>query len=217
MKPKTFFFFFIILSLIPSLKAQRITDYGLLGGVTYYNGEINPTRQFYSPSPAFGGFFRVNINKRYAVRISGIYGTLKGSDNDFPNRVLTDRPPHTFSNALMDFSSQLEFNFMPYITGEDRFINSVYAAGGLGYALVLGSSNSLTIPFGVGFKINLTKRLSAGIEWSFRKTFVGDIDDIPNLLDHTLVNNNDWYSFFGLFISYKFVKFAADCPAYKNN
>ena len=218
MKPQTFFLFFIvILFFYPDLKAQRITDYGLLGGVTYYNGEINPTRQFYSPSPAFGGFFRVNINKRYAIRLSGIYGTLKGSDNDFPNRILTDRPPQTFSNALMDFSSQLEFNFMPYITGEDRFLNSVYAAGGLGYALVLGSRNSLTIPFGVGFKINLTERLSAGAEWSFRKTFVGDIDNLPNLLDHTLVNNNDWYSFFGLFISYKFVKFAADCPAYKNN
>jgi len=214
MKQYIFFLLFLLVFLNPDSRAQRLTDYGLLGGVTYYNGEINPTRQFYSPSPAFGGFFRVNINKRYAVRISGLYGKLKGSDNDFPERTLTDRAPETFSNTVMDFCGQLEFNFMPYITGESGFLNSVYVAGGLGYALFLGSSNSLTIPFGVGFKINLTKRLSTGAEWSFRKTFINDIDNIPNLLDHTLVNNNDWYSFFGLFISYKFVKFAADCPAY---
>jgi len=197
MKKYIFFLLLILSFFIAESRAQRFTDYGLLGGVTYYNGEINPTRQFYSPSPAFGGFFRVNINKRYAIRISGLYGELKGSD------------------TVMDFCGQLEFNFMPYITGENHFLNSVYVAGGLGCALFLGSSNSLTIPFGVGFKINLTKRLSTGAEWSFRKTFINDIDNIPNLLDHTLVNNNDWYSFFGLFISYKFIKFAADCPAYK--
>lgn len=215
MKPYKYIPLLIFVFLGPGSSAQRFTDYGLLGGITYYNGEINPTRQFYSPSPAFGGFFRVNINKRYAVRVSGLYGEIKGSDNDFPERNITDRAPTTFSNQVMDFCGQLEFNFMPYITGEDRFLNSIYAAGGLGYALFLRSRNSLTIPFGVGYKINLSRRLSMGGEWSFRKTFVTDIDDVPNQLDHTLVNNNDWYSFFGLFISYKFVKFAADCPAYK--
>ncbi len=215
MKKYTLFLVFFFTLLTPGIHAQRQTDYGLLGGVAYYNGEINPTRQFYSPSPAFGGFFRMNINKRYAVRISGVYAGLKGSDNDFPDRNLTDRSPVTFTNTVMDFCSQVEFNFMPYMTGEDRLVNSVYIAGGLGYALFLGSSNSLIIPFSIGFKINLTDRLSTGAEWSLRKTFVDDIDDVPNVLDHTLVNNNDWYSFIGLFISYKFVKFAADCPVYK--
>ena len=214
MKKYLFSIVFVLIVIHPHSEAQRFTDYGLIGGVSYYNGEINPTKQFYSPSPSLGGFFRVNINKRYAVRLSGIYANLRGSDNDFPNRSLTDRPPVTFTNTLMDFSSQLEFNFVPYITGEEKFINSVYIAGGIGYSLFLGSSNSLTIPFGIGFKINLTKRLSAGAEWAFRKTFIDDIDEVTNLLSNTPFNNNDWYSFFGLFISYKFVKFAADCPVY---
>ncbi len=215
MKKYTVFIVLTFVIFITDSKAQLYSDYGLIGGISYYNGEINPTRQFYSPSLAFGGFFRLNINKRYAVRISGLYANLSGSDNDFPERTLSDRTPVSFTKSLMDFCGQVEFNFLPYITGEESLLNSVYVAGGLGYSLLLGSSNSIVIPFGVGYKINLTKRLSAGAEWSFRKTFIDDIDDVPNLLDNTLVNNNDWYSFIGLFISYKFVKFAAECPAYR--
>jgi hypothetical protein len=37
---------------------------------------------------------------------------------------------------------------------------------------------------------------------------------VENQLGNTLLNNNDWYSFIGVFITYKFFKFAADCPAY---
>ena len=32
---------------------------------------------------------------------------------------------------------------------------------------------------------------------------------------HSVIHNNDWYSFLGVFITYKFFNFAAECPAYK--
>jgi hypothetical protein len=207
--------FIISLIIFPTLNAQHQSDIGLLAGCAYYNGEINPTRPFYSPSPSFGGFFRVNINKRFAGRLSGYYLTLKGSDLDFPERFHPERRDVTFSNSLVDFTGQVEFNFLPYVTDEGKFLNSIYIAGGIGYSIMLKSTNSFVVPFGLGFKINLGDRLSTGLEWSFRKTFVDDIDTFPNRLGNTLLNNNDWYSVFGLFISYKFVKFAADCPVYK--
>ncbi len=212
---KHFISFALILLVLPVVKAQRQTDFGLLAGGAYYMGEINPTRQFYSPSPSFGGFFRWNINKRFAGRLSGYYLSLSGDDNDFPGRIDPGMDGMSFSNSLIDFTAQAEFNFVPYMTGEGRFLNSIYIAGGIGYSTILSGSNSLVIPFGLGFKIDLSERLSTGLEWSFRKTFVDDIDDFANPLENTLLNNNDWYSIFGLFISYKFVKFAADCPAYK--
>jgi hypothetical protein len=205
----------LILIALPLVKAQRNTDFGLLVGGAYYLGEYNPTKQFYSPSPSFGGFFRWNINKRYAARISGYYLSLRANDNDFPGRVDPYIDYTSFSTSLIDFSVQAEFNFAPYITGEQRFLNSLYIAGGIGYSNSLNGNNSLIIPFGLGFKINLSDRMSIGAEWSFRKTFIDDIDNFDNPLGHTLLNNNDWYSIFGLFISYKFVKFAADCPVYK--
>ncbi len=196
-------------------KAQRYTDFGIIGGGAYYMGEINPTRQFYKLSPAVGALFRVNINKRFAVRLSGIYAGLRGSDQDFPDRYIPLRSPQSFSKQILDISGECEFNFLPYITGEDKWLYSTYVAGGIGTGIIIGNKPFLTIPFGVGFKVNLTTRLSAGCEWSFRKTFRDDIDNVENQLGNTLINNNDWYSFVGIFISYKFFKFAADCPAYK--
>ncbi|MBN2522045.1 MAG: hypothetical protein JXB24_02175 [Bacteroidales bacterium] len=211
MKQLIIIFFLFSFSLT---KAQRYTDFGLIGGGTYYMGEINPKRHFYKLSPAFGALFRININKRYAVRICGIYAGLRGSDSDFPDRNVPLRSPQSFNKQILDFNSQLEFNFLPYITGEEKWLYSTYVSAGLGCGISTGSSPFLTIPFGVGFKVNLTKRLSSGCEWSFRKTFRDNIDNVENQLGNTLLNNNDWYSFIGVFITYKFFKFAADCPAY---
>ncbi len=195
-------------------KAQRNIDFGIIGGGTYYMGEINPRRHFYKLSPAMGALFRFNINKRYAVRLSGIYGGLRGSDADFPDRNIPLRSPYSFSKQVLDFSGQLEFNFLPYITGEEKGLYSTYIAGGIGCGISIGSKPFFTIPFGVGVKVKFTARLSSGCEWSFRRTFRDDIDNVENQLGSTLMNNNDWYSFVGVFITYKFFKFAVDCPAY---
>lgn len=193
--------------------SQRNADFGIMAGGSSYFGEINPVKPFYKPSPAFGGFFRFNINKRYAVRFNVAYMPITGSTSDFPERVYNFTEMTDFSTGILDVALQAEFNFLPYITGEAKSISSTYIAGGLGMA----SNDGLTatIPFGLGVKVNLGERLSSGAELSFRKTFTDELDQIENPLGNTLLNNNDWYYFFGLFISYKFVKFAADCPVYK--
>jgi hypothetical protein len=176
-------------------------------------GDLNNVNFFYSPSPAFGGFFRLNLNKRFAFRLSGNYVTLRGNPATYPDLPIAVFNP-SFPSSIMDFNLQSEFNFMPYITGEDRGMNSLYVAGGIGYSLILGRRGSITIPFGLGYKLNISDRLSAGLELSFRKTFTDALDNVQSVLGNNWLNNNDWYSVFGLFISYKFVKFAGPCPAY---
>lgn len=205
---------FFLICFFELTSAQRNVDIGILIGAASYQGEVNPARPFYSPSPSFGGFFRMNINNRYAVRLSGYYARLKGDINDFPDRNYVGIQQNEFNTRVLDFTGQFEFNFLPYITGDKKSISSTYLAGGLGYAQ-FKTSGSFIIPFGIGAKVNIGERLSTGIELSFRKTFIDKIDENPNPLGNTLLNNNDWYSILGLFISYKFVKFAADCPVYK--
>ncbi len=86
--------------------------------------------------------------------------------------------------------------------------------------------------FGFGFRYSLTNRIGLGVEWGMRKTFTDYLDDISTeyYLDFTSLNeikkedylsdpsstkhapgmqrgnprNNDWYSFAGLTISYRF-------------
>ncbi|MBN1950485.1 MAG: hypothetical protein JW801_04735 [Bacteroidales bacterium] len=203
---------FIIVPMLAS--GQRYADYGIFVGGASYMGDLNGINPFFSPSTAAGGFFRLNFNKRWAGRLSGNYVTLAGNPEAYPNLPVVGFNPD-FPSALMDFAVQAEFNFLPYMTGEDQYARSLYVAGGLGYTMLLGRGGSFTIPFGIGYKFNVTPRLAVGAEMSFRKTFTDQLDNVSSVLGNSLINNNDWYSVYGLFISYKFVKFAADCPAYR--
>ncbi len=109
---------------------------------------------------------------------------------------------------------------MPYTPNVADHAYTPYISTGIAGALVLNSdqsaTNLLSIPFGLGFKMNVSKKVTVGAEWSFRKSFNDRIDGIENPSGvHSVIHNNDWYSFIGIFITYKFFNFAAECPAYK--
>jgi hypothetical protein len=208
--------FFVSLTMLSF--AQHNSDIGIFAGISSYMGDINPKKYFYSPSPAYGGLYRYNINKRYALRLNVIYSTIKGSDLDFPNIYHPDRPNVSFSTSLLNLGGNFEFNFLPYAPTENQWDYSTYITAGLGYSVIMNSTanakNHVNIPFGVGIKVNITDRLSSGAELTFHKTFTDTLDGVAGPLEKSLVHNNDWYSFIGVFITYKFFKFAAKCPAY---
>ncbi|MBN1118912.1 MAG: hypothetical protein JXA77_17005 [Bacteroidales bacterium] len=223
MKKTVFFILGLVLS--TSLFAQRKVDLGFIGGTDFYLGDINSTRLFYSPRYAVGPIFRYNIDDRVSVRFHGVYANLSGTDSDFENNITKRPTPVSFSVNLVNIASQVEYNFFDYKTGIEAGEFTPYMFGGIGYSMVLSSTveNSgvspeqhFTIPFGVGSKLNVTRRMSAGVEWSMNKAFSDRLDGVISPLDDAelLMFNNDWYSFFGLFITYKFFKFAADCPTY---
>jgi len=201
--------------------AQRNANFGIIGGIAYYMGDINPSRHFYKPSFAFGGIYRINFNPRFALRGNVYYTTLRGSDTDFdllhPDRFYE---PITFRTSVLDLNMQTEFNFLPFTPNIGRFNYTPYVSCGLGFSMALSSTaesrHHLTFPFGIGAKLNISKRISSGIEWSFRKSFTDLIDGIKNPTgEQSIIHNNDWYSYLGIFITYKFFNFATDCPAYE--
>ncbi|MBN1416796.1 MAG: outer membrane beta-barrel protein [Bacteroidales bacterium] len=216
---KLFFVVFVFIS-IPTM-AQRNANFGIIGGISYYMGDINPSMHYYNPSFAGGLIYRININTRYAIRGNAYYTTVSGSDLDFPELLHPDRPyePVTFSTSLLDLNLQGEFNFLPFTPNVGKFNYTPYVSCGLGFSMALssdaGTAHHLTLPFGIGVKLNLTKKISTGLEWSFRKAFSDIIDGQENPTgDQSLIHNNDWYSYLGIFITYKFINFAIDCPAY---
>jgi opacity protein-like surface antigen len=201
---------------------QRAANIGIFAGTAYYLGDINPNRHFYRPSLSLGGIYRYNINSRYAIRFNAYYVKLSGSDLDFPSQVHPDRPmnPAMFTTSLLDVAVQGEFNFLPYTPDVANFAYTPYVAVGIAGGLILSSDqnaqNFLSFPFGLGVKVNFTSRISGGAEWSFRKTFSDRIDGVENPSGvQSFIHNNDWYSVAGIFITYKFFNFAADCPVYK--
>lgn len=213
----------LFISAFQFVRSQGKTEIGVQIGAAYYQGDINKSQIFYSPSMSYGVMVKYNLSKHFAARVEGVYGTLKASDSDFSNPE-NDLRGTSFTANLIDLAFLVEFNFMPYTSSgyikknTDRF--SPYMFLGVGTNVLLGSGgfeNPVTIPFGLGIKYNIFERLTLGLEWSYRKTFNDQIDGVINVQDDNntpIIHNDDWYSFCGVFLTYKISKTKIDCPTY---
>ncbi len=168
--------------------AQNKIEIGGFFGTSYYLGDLNPQKQFYKPSVAFGGLARYVLTDRYAIK--GTLGAARIKGNYPDNNILFPQgnTPYSFNNFLVDGSVQMEFNFKSY---DHPFIGSTnftpYVSLGLGTTVYkrisIENGNDikqtvfiLSLPFGIGAKYKINKWIKIGAEWSFRKTFVDDLD-----------------------------------------
>jgi hypothetical protein len=201
--------------------AEKKHEGGLFVGTSYYLGEINPSRQFYAPSLAVGAMYKLSLNKRDALRIHAYYGQFRGSDRDFNNQYQQNRNV-SFSASLLDINAIFEYNFLPIHFNARQRAFSPFLFVGLGYEFILQSQNNIgnhfAVPFGVGVKYLVSKKVTVGAEWSFRKTFRDNIDGLENPGEtkyKSSISNTDWYSFAGFFITFRLFDHSGDCPAYR--
>ncbi len=205
-----------------ALTGQRQADFGIFAGASSYIGEINPTRLMYSPQPAGGIFYRYNFNPRHSLRTSIFLGGLSGDDADFNNDFQLNRG-ESFSGIIGEWALQFEFNFLPYSTQDKKWNYTPYIAGGAGIVFIntVATTYEPVVPFSLGFKVNVHKNIGLEAEYGFRKTFYDNFDGLEDL-DYTdqegdsRIHNNDWYSFAGIALTWKFYNRMAGCPAYSD-
>ncbi|MFN8257894.1 MAG: DUF6089 family protein [Bacteroidales bacterium] len=210
------------------VKAQRkVHEVGLFGGVSYYMGDVNPSKLFYSVEPTFSFIYKYNINSRYGIRFNGTLSSLSGNDADSENGYQQQRN-HSFDIALYEFSVLCEFNFLPFKPESQYEFFSPYLVAGLGAMLYPAQSGSAPVqpvlPFGVGFKYAINTRLCVAAEWTYRKTFTDYLDQlpsdnytqtpVPDNKQYSYSSSKDWYSFAGISFTYKFALGSLSCPAY---
>jgi hypothetical protein len=211
----------------PIVKGQDYavnTDLGIYGGTTYYLGDINPRRQFYAPGIAFGALAKHNFTPHHVLRANVYYGQMKGNDLDFKNDYQQFRG-RNFKTSLVDVHVGYEFNFLPYIISREHpTAHTPFMFFGIGYSLIVSSTvddisrGHLNIPFGIGYKYRFNPFISAGVEWDMRKTFTDEIDGVGNPGpngSYSRWHNNDWYSFVGIFITFRIFEESFSCPAYR--
>jgi hypothetical protein len=216
MKKSLFTLFCIFLTV--TLPAQQKADYGLMGGVTSYIGDINPGRLLYAPSPALGLFYRYNLHPRQALRLSLFSGGLRGNDLDFNNSFQTSRAA-SFSGRITELAAQFEFNFLPYSTMGKLWNYSPYFAAGIGGVYVTSANSTVVpvIPVSIGFKVKVHKNIGLEAEYGFRKTFYDNFDGLKDFVapsDYSWSHNNDWYTFAGVSVTWKIYSRLAGCPAF---
>lgn len=210
--------FFLIISILTlfvcSVKSQERRDVGIQAGGSYYMGDYNQGTPLYQPSPAFGLIFRYNLNKYYSLRLSASYSGLKGSYSSL-NQYLPG-VTGSFSKQLIESEGLCEINFMSFNT---RHLNkdnlSPYVILGIGGAYI-GGEITPQFPFGVGVKYCPISRITIGWEWRFCKTFSDNIDNYSNVYDGSkaIIHNNDWFSFVGLFVTFRLYNNNNTCPVY---
>ena len=196
------------------VSAQRNTDIGFFAGVPWYMGDLSTTVPVaHLVPPAIGPILRYNINMRNALRVHAVFYTLSDSEENFRGGLAE------FQSSFVDLGLDFEFNWWPYKTANRKTKYSPYVSAGLGYSLNYagGSVSHLYLPFGVGVKANLGQRLSGGVEVNMRKSFTDLIDGVTNVGSedvHSLVGNNDWHLFTGVFLTYKIFNYREECPTY---
>ncbi|MBL4623742.1 MAG: hypothetical protein JKY42_01155 [Flavobacteriales bacterium] len=212
----------IIKKIVPN---TRSTEIGLFGGVSYYNGDLNPASQF-NPALthwALGIIIRRNLSSRWSLRLNGMYGTVKGDDL-ISSSLSQQARGVSFQSKIYELSGQAEFNFFPYCVANDIIYFSPYLFVGLGAfrfnptASTDGGGQELSnlktegisyskispvLPFGVGIKAKLSNRFLFGIEWGQRKTWTDYIDDVSASYESSGRQRgnskiNDYYSFAGV-------------------
>jgi hypothetical protein len=187
-----------------NLKAQH-HEIGLFLGASYYTGDLNPV-QFGMPGYNFGLLYRYAVNPRIAVRIAAHYGIVAG-DSKMNDKNLQYQNL-SFHSVIVDAEAGIEINFLEYEAGSKSHRFTPFIFGGIGvfkfnpktdymgetyelqplstegqgltaytdlkpYSLV-----SISIPFGLGIKWSISRRVSLGLEWGLRKTFTDYIDDV---------------------------------------
>ncbi len=220
---KNYLLLFLLIFTTNLLIGQSKTELGANLGTSYYQGDINNSKLFYSPSMAYGLIVKYNLNNYLSTSIKGYYGKLRGNDYDF-NETQNQLRGASFSTGVIDISVQVEYNFLPFTSSgyikknKNRFAPFVFLGVGGNFLLSSGGfENPITIPFGLGIKYNIFERLTLGLEWSYRKTFTDQIDGVLNVQDDEntpVIHNDDWYSLCGVFVTYKLFRDKIDCPTY---
>ena len=96
------------------------TEIGIMGGSSYYLGDMND-KHFDYMMPSGGIVVRKYIDRRIVVKAEALLGYIRGDDKrNTDDTVKLNRNLH-FRSPIYEVSGQIEFNFLPYETG-----NSLY-------------------------------------------------------------------------------------------
>lgn len=202
--------------------SSQIHEIGVFAGGSNFVGDVGETTYIDPNEFAFGIVYKWNRSPRHSWRASISQAKVTADDDrsDDPSRQQRN---YDFENTIKEVSLGLEFNFFDFDLHQFERQFTPYVFLGLTYTHYKGlfyeapnvtksdsDHGSLSIPFALGVKTNLTQNLILGFEIAPRYTFADDIDgSFPKNenLESTRfgnINSNDWYVFSGFTLTYTF-------------
>ena len=216
---KIFNLFFCLFPIL-AIHAQ-IHEIGIFAGGSNYIGDVGPTTYISPNEPALGLLYKWNKSPRHSYRFSYTQSKITSNDLDSEEAGRNQRG-YRFENSIKEVSLGLEFNFFDFNLHEMRNKITPYIYSGISYfrydeLYVLSgvtrkdkSTGSFAIPINLGIKSNITPNFILAAEVGARYTLTDNLDgsnpknnDLETLRFGNL-NNNDWYVFSGLTLTYTF-------------
>lgn len=202
---------------------SQIYEVGVFIGGSNFIGDVGATNYISPNKIAVGGILKWNRSTRHSYRLSVIYAKLEGIDakSDDPRRK---QRGYTFETDLLEISAGMEFTFFDFdLHTEGKkmtpyLYTGITAANHDNFYFDNGiqtdentSSWAFGIPMVLGVKTRLADSFILAIEIGARYTFSDEIDgsipDNPSLQPNFSfgnINNNDWYTFSGITLTYTF-------------
>ncbi|MFI5220721.1 MAG: DUF6089 family protein [Bacteroidia bacterium] len=199
----------LILSLLILAKANaQKLEIGILGGGSYYYGDIVNEWEPQAISYSAGVFARYHLSENMAIK--GFFGYCKvvGSDSNSTSEWQQKRNL-SFWADIVEGSVQFEYSLVKDITRGRRLRNRVipyvfagiggmyfwnygpapvpWSGGGVGSTVplwglgdggVIYNQFAVTLPFGVGVRVKVSQSVNIGFEFGARYTTTSYIDDV---------------------------------------
>ncbi|OIQ21851.1 DUF6089 family protein [Lacinutrix sp. MedPE-SW] len=214
------------------ISTAQINEFGVFLGGSNFIGDVGATNYIAPNNVALGAIYKWNRSPRHSYRISLMYTELEGidTDSDDPSRQIRG---FEFNNDILELSLGMEYTFLPFDLHDGDFVSTPYLYTGISIAkhdnfffdrqgnLTPEDTSSLAygIPMVVGYKATVSTNFILALEIGARYTFSDEIDgSIPDYGDEDSsvsfgnVNNNDWYMFTGITLTYTFGRNPCFCP-----
>jgi len=204
---------------------------GFVGGSNFI-GDVGSTKYVSPNQLAFGGIYKWNRSPRHSFRFSAIFTTLEGIDANSDD-IRRKQRGFEFKEDILELSLGIEFNFLEFDLHEEDSStkSSPYIFSGISYfnydnyhfnstgtrTAENTSSHGFAIPIILGYKVTLSEAMIIGFEAGARYTFTdqldGSVTDVDELerFNFGNVNNNDWYVFTGMTLTFTFGRKPCDC------
>ena len=208
----------------------QIHEFGLYLGGSNFIGDVGATDYIAPKNLTIGGIYKWNRSPRHSYRISLLFSELEGIDknSDDPSRQIRGLE---FNSQIIELSAGMEFTFLDFNLHKGGFVSTPYLYTGVTVTkhdnFFLANSGQLEpegtercaygIPMVGGYKAAIAQHFVLAFEIGARYTFSDEIDgsvpDAEELQSRSFgnLNNNDWYTFTGVTLTYTFGKNPCYC------
>ncbi|MBQ0735148.1 DUF6089 family protein [Aquimarina celericrescens] len=217
--------FIIVLFFVQSIMSQTY-EVGLIAGGANYIGDVGSTYYIAPNDFAVGVIGKWNRSKRHAFRASFLYAQINADDSKGDDR--REQRGLSFDNSIKELSVGMEYNFWDWFLydGKPQWTPYLYTGiTGFNYgAQAVDSNNQIeayadkwnfAIPMVLGIKKTLGRKFIIGAEIGARYTFTDNLDGSdpdPRFGEgFGNLNNNDWYVFTGITLSYTWGRIPCYC------